>query len=259
MLLGNYSVLNTNIGRNIGGATNLYKVYKESTWCNFYENPTVNNNSSIPSGTQPPYSLLIGMVGGELSTSVGIIGQSTLSGNLAQGANIESIIAGAGDLINSDLSLIVQLACDILGAGDLTADMFGVVQLASDLVGAGDLVGGLNLIANLVSEISGAGDLTADMFGTASMEADIVSCSGITDASVANAVWNSLASAFNVSGTMGELLNDAGGGASPSTIAQAVWDELNTGYTTPDSYGAIITEMELLLKQIKTLQLASLK
>lgn len=42
-------------------------------------------------------------------------------------------------------------------------------------------------------------------------------------AALANAVWTATAADYNGTGTMGEKLNAAGGGSSPSDIAQGVW------------------------------------
>lgn len=54
---------------------------------------------------------------------------------------------------------------------------------------------------------------------------------------LANAVWSALASEFNENGTMGELLNSAGGAASPTITADVVWSRAASSVTTTGSMG----------------------
>jgi hypothetical protein len=50
-------------------------------------------------------------------------------------------------------------------------------------------------------------------------------------------VWDEVAASNNIGGTMGELLNGAGGGASPGTIAAAVWDEPVASHVASGTFG----------------------
>ncbi|MFN8996701.1 MAG: hypothetical protein ACK5X3_23980 [Pseudomonadota bacterium] len=59
---------------------------------------------------------------------------------------------------------------------------------------------------------------------------------------------------------MGELLNGAGGGATPSIIADAVWDALISGYTDPGSMGLAVAEIQTeLAKKLTKTQFLALK
>lgn len=55
--------------------------------------------------------------------------------------------------------------------------------------------------------------------------------------SMRRSIWAEEAANNNAAGTMGELLNSAGGGASPATIAAAVWDEAVAGHVSVGTFG----------------------
>ena len=60
-------------------------------------------------------------------SSVGLRGAATLTGGMAMGKACSATLSGAGDITPPSLSLLVQLACTILGQGGLTASMVGTV------------------------------------------------------------------------------------------------------------------------------------
>ncbi len=55
------------------------------------------------------------------------------------------------------------------------------------------------------------------------MEGSTEGGGALTEASIATAVWSASAAGNAGAGTMGELLNGAGGGSSPGAVADAVW------------------------------------
>lgn len=76
----------------------------------------------------------------------------------------------------------------------------------------------------------------------------------ITSAAIADAVWDEAAASHNTAGSMGELLNNAGGGSSPALIADAVWDELSSGHQIAGSFGRLLTIAHGLVQGNKRIQ-----
>jgi len=146
------------------------------------------------------------------------------------------------------------LAASLSGSGTITtASLVGVVSLAASLSGTGSLTAGLNVIAFMNSALSGTSSVSADLKGTLSMSASIyVNQSEATVQQIVDGVWDGLATAYNNSGTMGELLNNTGGGASPATIADAVWDEVLSAHNISGSTGEKLSK---LLEKIQFLYL----
>lgn len=69
------------------------------------------------------------------------------------------------------------------------------------------------------------------MAGTAYLSA-AAEGSTLTEGGIASAVWSAVAASNTASGTMGELLNGAGGGSSPGAVADAVWVAASRTLTT---------------------------
>lgn len=234
MLIANYSIINQICGHNHSGITNPLKWIRPHVMRGYFtyadEGPNDEQirRDSFPTGTNPPYSLIMGDGGTLLVSSNTTDGVGALTGNAAMGRAIASTIAGTGAL-TSNLSLIIQLACaDLNGIGGLSASMSGIIQMASTLAGSGNLAASLQLISYVVCNMSGSGAVTATLRGTASLEADITPFTTLSPESLAAAVWNALAANFNDAGTMGEKMNDAGSAANP-------WTEVITGtYTAAD-------------------------
>lgn len=183
MILGNYTILNSNPGREIGNFTNLYANFKPSSRYSMYYPDLMtgetqqNYTACIPTGTEAPYNWILAPKGGEMSSSIGMNG----SGSIAP-----------------SVSLIVGLAITLAGSGNMTAAM--------------------SLISGLAITLAGSGALTANLKGTASLECEILVNEGAANAqTIAAAVWNAEAADYNTSGSMGEKLNDAGSAGNPWT------------------------------------------
>lgn len=289
MLLSNYSYINQICGHNHSGITNPVWIISPHSMRGYWGRCESDDSSvceqrkrdSFPTGTNPPYTIMMGDKGSLLSATTSINNTSSLNGNLAMGINLVSNLSGSGDL-TSNLSLLVQLTTSLVGTGSITsANMVGTVALASALIGSGDLTGGLNLLANLNTSLVGVGSLSADLKGTASLQANIFVNSGTaTINELVDGVWNALSADFNNTNTMGEIMNNMGAAADPwsttlpgsyapgeagyimgnllSNIPDSVWDELKATHTTASSYGKIVQDLETLAKQIKGLTAAQL-
>lgn len=234
MLIANYSYINQICGHNHSGRTNPFQWIRPHVMRGYFtyadEGPNDDQivRDSFPTGTNPPYSIIMGDKGTLLVSSNTTNGVGALTGSVAMGRAIASTIEGTGAL-TSNLSLIIQLACaDLNGVGGLSASMSGIVQMASNLAGTGNLTAALQLISYVVCNMSGTGAVTANLRGTATLEADITPFTTLSPENLAASVWNSLAASFNSVGTMGEKINDAGSAANP-------WTEvIESGYTAAE-------------------------
>lgn len=237
MLIANYSYVNQICGHNHSGTTIPNWIIAPHRMRGYYGNFQTEGNveqlkrDSFPTGTNPPYCLIMGAKGALLSSTNTTNGAGELSiSSLAMGRAIASTdLNGSGTITSASLSLIIQLACsDLIGSGALSSSMSGLVQMASTLAGTGQIVSALQLLAFVTSNITGSGAITATLRGTATLEADITPFTTLSPENLAASVWNSVSASFNSVGTMGEKMNDAGSAANP-------WTEvIESGYTAAE-------------------------
>jgi len=196
MLLNNYTLINCAlVGKTTGGTTDLFNKYKPSGFINYMFGYTSIGNSRIvitafPTGTQPPYSIVMGLKGGELSSSTNISGTGSISSGLTMAKNLDAQLDGSGELVGN-LSLIIQMASDLMGTGSLSGAMVGTLQMAADLAGSGDLDASMKLISNIAATLIGEGAISGNLKGKASMSATIyVNQSEATVQQIVDGVWN---------------------------------------------------------------------
>lgn len=202
----------------------------------------------FPTGTNPPYSLVMGDKGALLSSTTTINGESEFNiTSLAMGLAAASDLEGEGDITAASLSLIIQLACDILASGTISASLVGKLEMASALAGSGDLTASLNLIAFVVSELTGSGTISGTFKGNASLSADISSSSTLSPENLAAAVWNSIAASFNTAGTMGNKLNSAASAGDP-------WGTALPGSYLSTEAGGILAQIQTLVDELHKIQ-----
>lgn len=231
MLLGNYTVLNKSTGRKLSGSTvsETRPQWGGNSRMNQYLGGFAEYNG-IPIGYRPPYSFVLPLSAGGLAASNTISGTGGIqSANLAGGLNAEAALVGAGDITNAALALVVSAVAALSGSGALTADITGKLEAAAALAGSGDVAGALGALADLAAGLTGSGTLSADAAAKAFMSANIVVTGGtLTAGEVATAVWAAIAADNDVTGTMGEKLNDAGSASNP-------WTEvIESGYTAAE-------------------------
>ncbi len=174
---------------------------------------------SFPTGTNIPYSIIMGDSGALLSATNQLEGVGSQVSGLSMGINILSSLTGSGTISAANLSLITQLAATLSGSGTITvASLVGITSLASSISSTGSLTAGLNVVAFMNSVLAGTSSVTAALRGTLSMEAHIyVNQSEETVQQIVDGVWNALAASYNATGTMGEKMNDAGSASNPWT------------------------------------------
>lgn len=266
MLITNYSYVNQICGHYHSGVTNPLFFISPHTMRGYYGKAQTEDGleqikrDSFPTGTNHPYSIVMGDKGALLSSTTTINGVASSTSGLSMGINIESALTGTGTISAANLSLITQLAASLSGSGTISnAALVGVVSLAASLSGTGSLTAGLNVIAYMNSVLAGTSSVTAELKGTLSMAANIyVNQSEATVQQLVDGVWNALTVDYNNSGTTGEALNAAGTAGDPwltllpgaygpgtageiignldsAAIAGAVLDELMSGHTVPGS------------------------
>jgi len=206
--------------------------------------------TALPQGNLNPNCWMLPRTGGGMSMRI------TASGNLTATLIPEKLLevdfTGSGDL-DATASLAIAMLCAMTGSGTLNADIVGVLNASVDFTGSGDLEADIKGVGQLTIDMLGSGDLEAAIAGYGDMSIDIVvTGTGLTTANVGAAVWNALAALNNNPNTMGELLNNTGGGASPALIADAVWDEILSAHSISGSTGEKLSK---LLEKIQFLYL----
>lgn len=242
-LLGNYNIFLKNPATYIGGTQlsncrNSFNATGQMRQRYYGESSGggLPTTAALPTATEPPYSYLTPYEGGELSSTTMTNGTAALTGNAAQGINVDSTIAGVGTIDTAGLSLVTSMIALIEGLGELTGSMVGTIQMASTLAGSGDITGSLNMLSGMVADLAGSGALTSDLKGTLSMAADIyVNQSEATVQQIVDAVWNALAAEYNLTGTMGEAMNGAGSAGNP-------WITDLSAYNTANTAGKILKD-----------------
>jgi hypothetical protein len=147
----------------------------------------------------------------------------TATANAAAGLNASgtsgvSVTASAyGQLISSASGS----ATLVFSAGSSISAAVAFAATSSVSFSAAATMGGIGRFSGAASfSLSG----TAINYATGTMNGSTIDTSTITSASVAAAVWDSSASAFNTSGSMGQKLNNAAsGGVDYAALSDAVW------------------------------------
>lgn len=191
--------------------------------------------TALPNGNIHPYGWMLPRTGGAMSMRTE--GEGALSANLIPTINGAIDFTGLGSL-SANAALVISMFCNMTGSGTLTANITGLLNMSINLQGDGDLAANLSGIGNMLIDLEGSGDLAATIAAYGNMSIEIVvTGSGLTVENVRNAVWDALSANYDQPGTMGELLNSAGGAVDPGAIADAVWDEVLNDHTTTGTTG----------------------
>lgn len=227
MLLGNYSVLNKSLGRNLGGSTvsetraNYGGASRRNQWAGGF-----HAQSALPVGYLPPYCYLPPRKAGGMSMRT--VAEGSITANLIPTRPMSIDLTGSSNF-DATAALVVSMIAAMSGSGDLSASIVGWLNATCNMTGTGDLAADMTAIANAVVALSGTGSLEATISAFGDMTIDIVvTGTGLSTANVGSAVWGALASANNSTGSMGEKVNDAGSASNP-------WTEvIESGYTAAE-------------------------
>lgn len=254
MIVTNYRYDTNVCGHYFAGETRPNWVFSPHTMRGYYTRPQTDANisqierDSIPTGTNPPYSIVLGAKGALLSSTTYVTGEGEFTiTSLAKGLAAQSDITASGNITTANLSLIIQLACDLLGTCTVSASLVGKLEMAAALAGSGSITAALSIVAYCVSEITGNGTVSAGLRGDVDLAADITSSSTLSPESLAAAVWNSIAASFNTAGTMGNKLNSAASAGDP-------WSTALPGSYASGEAGAILAQIQTLVDELHKIQ-----
>jgi hypothetical protein len=240
-LLGNYSVILKNPATFIGGTqvSNCRSAFSASgqDMQSFYTDDGLGlpATASGGTGTEPPYSNILAMKGGELSATTMLQGTGAIAPTMYISKDLSSTMGGSGTLEGS-LSLLSQLATALAGVGALQGGLSLGLSLATTLSGTGALSPSLGLLVGMIANLSGSGTVSANLTGIARLEASIfVNVSTATVNELVAGVWNALAADYNATGTMGEAMNGAGSAGNP-------WITDLSAYNTANTAGKILKD-----------------
>lgn len=138
------------------------------------------------------------------------------------------------DMITSGLIQIVSTNASLAASVGMTADATAVISVLSAQLG-----GIFSVYTNGTISITPTAVLSALAF----MEAEAGGPTPLSPEGLAAALWNSSSTTYNDPGTMGALVNAAGGSASPAIIAAAIWDELVVSHTVSGTYGEKVQKL----------------
>jgi hypothetical protein len=219
----------------------------------------IPQTAGTPQGHLYPSAWIYPQKAGSLSAFNTILGTSEMTGSGAIGRALSAAVEGTGTMTASG-QLILAAIANLSAQGALSGTAAALLGMTANLVGEAELSGALSAILDSAATLGGSGTLSAVLRADFYMEADITPFTELSPQSLASAVWASTVSGNTTTGSMGELLLDAGGGSSPSVIAAAVWAELLAANQDAGSFGeAVLLLQEELDKRLKTTTFVALK
>lgn len=242
MLLNNYAIRNANQSRALGGNLDPTYNYNLSKMMTFYIGDNnvvgVTDKTSQPAqGLRPPYSLVLAPKNGGMS----LLDSGSGSLTAAQVAGLFGSVSMTGEGLITDAAagLIVEMLATIDSLGGLTASVIGQLETSAALAGVGTLEAAQSALAGMVSTLLGTGLLSdAQQQALGQMSADIfVNQSEATVQQIIYGVWNALVTEFNVAGTMGKAVSDAGSAGNP-------WSAQTTSNNDPGTFGEKLNELK---------------
>lgn len=184
---------------------------------NFYLSEAgIDKTSAIPLGNLPPGTILMPQKSGGMASRGTLAGTGVISSmNLAGGYPASASLAGTGSIASAALGLVASAVATLAGGGTLTADIVGKLEAVAALSGSGNISSALGALASLVCSIAGIGAIDADIHALGELSADITPFTELSPQSLASALLNSMASAYNDPGTVGAAINAAGSAGDP--------------------------------------------
>jgi len=180
-------------------------------------------------------------------TGVGNITNADLWNGIYQ-EDITSILAGSS-LLTGELYSGRRISSISAGTSNLEADIYGILHrnLSSNITNSSSLVADIKAIANMVIEIQSLSDLSARFTAKANISADITPFTELSPESLASSVWNSIATQYTQSGTMGEAMGNASSAGDP-------WSTLLPGSYLSTEAGGILSQIQTLVDELHKIQ-----
>jgi hypothetical protein len=231
-LIGNYSILNRQLSRAVGGTT-VANTPNQICPTGFYKNRfgSFDNNAATPNGYLAPAAWVLPMKSGGMSSynqvQLSIVKSAAILVNAQYISGTSSITvsntnANLGQIFAAVASGTISVAQGVVDLSALFAASGSSIisfTLTNATLGGTFSMGGSSTIT-----VTPSGLLTAIAF----MEAEAGGATPLSPEGLAAAVWNAAAASFNDVGSMGEKLNDAGSASNP-------WTEvIESGYTAAE-------------------------
>jgi hypothetical protein len=247
-LLGNYSALNKNTGRFIGG--NLPS-NNRSNWNTaasarnmFYGTAGIDKKNSVPNGYVPTYSWVIPQDNGGMASYENVYGSGIVfNSNLAGGLEGVSTINGIGQFSNVNGNMLIIANSTLSGDSLLSADIQGKLEAFSTISGTSSITdANANLLIIAAATILSNSTCSGQIFGTYPLSASISGTSNVTaDLSllmqaIATLIGNgTLDGSISALGTLNSTL--VGSGVISSAQAQLILECFSTlsGYSFLDA------------------------
>jgi hypothetical protein len=255
-LLGNYSILHKSPARFLGAAlgsgdrSNFSKSGSNRNWG--WQAPPGGtggvgdaNLISLPTGQRPGGAWMLPIKAGKMvsrylaEVSLVAAGNGALGRNMVGDSTISLLAAGLGGLIAGGVG---SATITLNGSGAITATVSspGSATISLSAAGSPGAIGWLTGDATIQID----GDVVS--YGIGHMVGTTAE-SGLTPTGIANAVWAALATAINVPGTAGGLLNGAGSAGDPwvtplpgAYAAGTAGDIIGNGTLTPAQLAILI-------------------
>ncbi len=270
MLLGNYSQLNANPGRNIGGFSNPYDWMKVSNVMKFYMGEGtvvgITDTSSFNNGYRPPYTWVLAPKNGGLAIVNFLDGVNNITySNLAGGILAEGTVSGTSVISSSSILGIGVILASLSASNSLSADIAGVVEMASTLVNNSDLNGALGALVSIVATLIQDSTLSADVIAALAAAANLANNSDLTGAitgvvEVISTLTGSSAFTADVIGLWNMLVTLTGSStlsADILAVAYMLSDLVNTSTLNLTS-GAMLTNIAATITNLSELSPESL-
>lgn len=228
MLLGNYSVYNRGPVFNVTGAAqakmpSMFSMSGRRRNRYYVDmSTTANAVDGLPYGNTPPASWMIPQKAGAMKARV--IGDATVTGTAYGGLAAECVIAGTSD-VTAFCSLIAGMTCQIDGVATFTGDLRAILNCVANISGTATVTANMFGDGFMLSAMTGTGDASLTSYAVGHMGCAITPFTDLSPQNLAYYVWQATAADNNDIGTMGEKLNSAGSGSSPTDIANAVWSK----------------------------------
>lgn len=186
--------------------------------------------SALPHGGLAPNAWMLPQKPGAIASRGNTRITLSAAGSVSRGLPVEGTasiaLTAAGDVsaigsVAGGATITLAALGDVYGQAVIAGSASISITAAGAVGGVAFLSGSASITISAASTMGCTATVAGDAYLSAAAEGGT-----LTESAIAAAVWAALASSNNVSGTMGELLNGAGGGSSPGAVAAAVRAEL---------------------------------
>ena len=211
-LLGNYTVLAKNPGRAFSGSTTSDNRSQSSTSganrCRITGWASYSPFAAPPNGYLPPYSWVLPIDPGGMSSYTLIRGDSELSAAGALGRNVEALLDGSSS-VAATAQLVVSAVATINGSSSVSANVVAILNAEATITNSSSTVGILIGDGFAVAALDGSSTVTLTSYATGTLEAEITPFSTLSPESLAASVWSAVTADNASVGSMGEALSFA--------------------------------------------------